>query len=121
MDYQTTLKVKSTACPGVSFAVRRSSFSRRLILLRQVRDLLAQMDFQSGGASQADQFAAAHLQKQVDLTYLRWGLALVDGLKIDGEAANADTVIDRGPEELVREVLTAIHQQLGLSEDQRKN
>ena len=53
--------------------------------------------------------------------YLRWALVGVDGLEIDGEAATAEQLLDRGPEELAREIVVAIKEECGLSEAERKN
>ena len=52
--------------------------------------------------------------------YLSWGLVSVEGLKIDGEAATVAHLIEKGPEELTREIVSTIKGQCGLSEAERK-
>jgi hypothetical protein len=42
-------------------------------------------------------------------------------LMIDGEAATAAQLLEKGPEALAREVVNAIKEQCGLSEAERKN
>jgi hypothetical protein len=42
-------------------------------------------------------------------------------LTIDGEAANAERLIDKGPDQLAREIVESIKQQCGLSDAERKN
>jgi hypothetical protein len=64
---------------------------------------------------------AGLLQAEIDRVYLDWGLANVSGLEIDGERAGPLDLVDRGPEELVREALAAVKAGAGLSEAERKN
>ena len=68
-----------------------------------------------------DEAEAALLAAEIDREYLRWGLARVDGLEIDGEAATPASLREAGPETLVREALRAVRREAGLSEDERKN
>ena len=53
--------------------------------------------------------------------YLRWGLREISGLLIDGEAATHELLLDRGPEDLVREILTSIRSECGLNPEESKN
>ena len=53
--------------------------------------------------------------------YLQWGLLSIEGLIIDGEPATATRLLEKGPEDLTREVVCAIKEQCGLSEPERKN
>jgi hypothetical protein len=53
--------------------------------------------------------------------YLQWGLVRIEGLVIDGEAATAVQLLEKGPEDLASEVVGAIKEQCGLSETERKN
>jgi hypothetical protein len=53
--------------------------------------------------------------------YLQWGLVKIDGLVIDGEAASTAQLLEKGPEDLAREVVGAIKEQCGLTEAERKN
>jgi hypothetical protein len=53
--------------------------------------------------------------------YLHWGLLSIEGLTIDGEPATAERLLEKGPEDLAREVVSAIKGQCALSEPERKN
>jgi len=64
---------------------------------------------------------AALLAGEIDRIYLRWGLRRVTGLEIDGEEVTAERLLEKGPEELVQEVLRAVRREAGLSEAERKN
>ena len=52
---------------------------------------------------------------------MEWGLLGIDGLTIDGEAADAASVIERGPEALCREIVHEIRRECGLTDEERKN
>lgn len=52
---------------------------------------------------------------------LRWGLAAIDGLKINGEAATVETLIKSGPYELTMEILAVIDNVSALSSEKLKN
>ena len=58
---------------------------------------------------------------ELDAMYLQWGLVSVDGFSIDGEAATALHLLEKGPEDLAREIVCAIREQCGLTEAERKN
>ena len=122
MEYASQVEVESRAFPGVRLTVRRMSFGRRLELTRQVQELAKKLAFLAAGekdaASEAEQ---ALLGAEVDRAYLRWGLAGVEGIDIDGMAATAESLIAAGPEALVREALEAVRREAGLSADERKN
>ncbi len=49
------------------------------------------------------------------------GWRAVEGLIIDGEAATVTQLLEKGPEDLAREIVGAIREQCGLSEAERKN
>ena len=119
--YESVLKIESTTTPGVSFVVNRISFGRRMELSRRVRELTQKSQFLEAGSEASDKIEAGILALEVDAMYLRWALARVDGLKIDGETATVDQMIERGPDDLTREIVDAIKRQCGLSESERKN
>ena len=48
-------------------------------------------------------------------------LETVEGLRIDDKVATKQSLIARGPEKLVEEILVAIKNEIELPEDQRKN
>ena len=123
MRYESTVEVASEKNPGVRFVVERMSFGRRLELIRQLKGLLGKLEFLAAAAGpSADREAeAALLAGEIDRIYLRWGLRQVMGLEIDGEPVTAENLIQRGPEELVEEILGAIRREAGLSAVERKN
>ena len=122
MTYESTVTVESAKYPGVRFTVRRMSFGRRLELTRTVKERLGRLEFLAAGESGvSDETEAALLTGEIDREYGAWGLAAVDGLEIDGEPATPQSLIEKGPEPLVAEVLEAVYREAGLSEDERKN
>ncbi len=119
-DYQSIAWHKSRYLEQVSFAVRRSSLAQRIELTERARRLTLKHEFLASG-DLSDQLTASLSELLVRRLYLEWGLAEVKGLKIDGEQASTETVIERGPEELADEIIEAIKAETGLSEDERKN
>lgn len=89
--------------------------------MKEVRELASRYEFLRAGADPLDQFEAQRVEQEIALVYLTWGVLRVDGLEIDGEPATPSRLIQLGPEELVREALSAVIGQLGLSEEERKN
>lgn len=121
MTYESTRTVASETCEGVTFRIARISFARRLELTRRVREIARQVEFQQAGDGLQDKIDAALSSGEIDRVYLEWGLAGVDGLTIDGEAANPQSVIGRGPESLCREIVREVRHECGLTEEERKN
>jgi hypothetical protein len=122
MTYDSTKCVESRECAGVRFTVYRMSFGRRLELTRKVRELLGRLEFvRAGPGGNADDAEAALLAGEIDREYARWGLASIEGLEIDGQAATPEVLIEKGPEKLLAEVLAAIRREAGLDEEARKN
>ena len=122
MTYESTVSVESAQYPGVRFTVKRMSFGRRLELTRKVKERLGRLEFLAAGESgPADDTEAALLTGEIDREYGAWGLTAVDGLEIDGEPATPQSLMEKGPEPLVGEVLEAVYREAGLSEDERKN
>jgi len=122
MNYTSSLEMESRAIPGVTFRLRRVSFGRRLELARILRDRLeaiAQLALTPEGPARDAETAL--LAAEIDAIHLRWGLAKIEGLEIDGAPATADSLIEAGPEELVKEVLAAIRHETGLDAEERKN
>lgn len=108
--------------PDVRFRLRRISFGRRLELARLLRDRMESIErlalLPEGEARQAE---TALLSAEIDAIHIRWGLAAIEGLEIDGAPATADSLIEAGPEDLVQEILAGVRQETGLSADERKN
>lgn len=122
MEYESQVETPSRAAPGVRFRVRRMSFGRRLELTRRLQEQAKRLAFLSAAESgEGVEAERALLGAEIDREYLRWGLAGLDGLAIDGEAATVESLIEAGPEELVREALEAVKREAGLSEKERKN
>ena len=71
--------VESRVAPGVTFAVARMSFGRRVELMRRVRELARRMEFLEAGGDPGDQMDAALLQAEIDRLYLVWGLQASQG------------------------------------------
>lgn len=123
MQYESTVEVRSEKIPGVRFTVERMSFGRRLELIRQLKSWLGRLEFVKAGNGDGpeQQAEAALVAGEIDRIYLRWGLRGIAGLAIDGETVTPEGLVEKGPEELVREVLEAIRREAGLSEAERKN
>ena len=118
-ESETTLEAKST--PGVRYTIRRISFALRGDLARRVRELSGREEFHAAGDSVQDRIEASVLANEIDQLYLRWGLAGLSGLTIDGEEATVETLITKGPEDLALEIAAAVKRQIGLTEEERKN
>lgn len=107
--------------PGVSFAIARMTFGRRLELMKRVRDLAVRIEYFDAGRDEKNRIEASLLGAEMDKVYLAWGLEEVRGLALDGEAATPSALVERGPEALVHEALAAIKAECGLTETERKN
>ena len=119
--YDSILKIESQAMPGVKFAIHRVSFGRRMDLARRVREISQRVEFLEAGSELQEKIEANLLRQEIEATYVRWGLAGMEGLRIDGEPATVDLLLERGPEGLTQEIAACIKAQCGLSEDERKN
>jgi hypothetical protein len=113
--------VASEAIRGVELVVARMTFGRRLELMRRVRDLAARIEYFEAGRDEKNRMEASLLGAEMDKLYLAWGLEEVRGLLLDGVPATPESLVERGPEALVHEALTAIRAECGLSEAERKN
>jgi hypothetical protein len=111
---------QSQTVPEVRFAIKRISLASRLELTKQLRELTLRYEFLNAGET-ADQLEAAMSDLLVRKLYIEWGLAEIQGLAIDGEPATAALLIQKGPENLTGEIISAIRQEIELSEDERKN
>jgi hypothetical protein len=121
MTYESTVRCESAVLPGVSFEITRMSFGRRMSLVRELRGIAARAEYHKAGASGEDAIEATLLEAEADRVYLRWGLARVAGLDIDGAPATADTLFSAGPERLCREIVQRIRSESFLSAEERKN
>lgn len=119
--YESVLSMNSKATPGVKFSIHRISFGRRMELSRRIREISQKAEFLQASTELHEKIEANILAQEIDAMYLEWGLVGIEGLIIDGEVATAEQLLEKGPEELTREVVTAIKSQCGLSEAERKN
>ena len=123
MQYESRVEIVSQRIPGVRYAVEKMSFGRRLELIRELKRLLGRLQFVLADATgnPEQQAEAALLAGEINRIYLRWGLRKLTGLQIDGEPVTQENLIEKGPEELVEEILQAIRREAGLSGAERKN
>jgi hypothetical protein len=119
--YDSIVSMESKAAPGVRFAIHRISFGRRMELSRRVREISRKAEFLEASTELHEKIEANILAQEIDAMYLQWGLVSVDGLIIDGEEATGLQLMEKGPEDLAREVVGAIKDQCGLTEAERKN
>jgi hypothetical protein len=119
--YDSIVAIESKAAPGVRFAIHRISFGRRMELSRRIREISRKAEFLEASTELHEKIEANILAQEIDSMYLQWGLVSVDGLIIDGERATAAQLLEKGPEDLAREVVNAIKEQCGLNETERKN
>jgi hypothetical protein len=97
------------------------SLGRRIGLARKIREAGRKLEFLEAGGDLREKLDAAVLQGEVDRAYIEWGLEAIEGLEIDGEAATAQSLIERGPADLTAEILSRIRSECGLNESERKN
>ena len=119
--YESYVKRESKCRPGVRFKVHPVSFGRRVDLSRRLRELSQKAQFHEAGDDLQDKIEANLIASEIEATYLRWGLVNVEALSIDGETATVESLIEKGPEDLAREIIGEIKSQCGLSEAERKN
>jgi hypothetical protein len=121
LQYESVVSIESKAVPGVRFVIHRISFGRRMELSRRVRELSRRAEFLEAGPEMHEKIEASILAQEIDAMYIHWGLLSIEGLTIDGEPATAALLLEKGAENLTREIVSAIKEQCGLSEPERKN
>ncbi len=119
-SYQSLLWLESECFPGVEFSLRKISLAQRIDLSARARELTLRNEFLKAGPL-ADNLEAAMANALVEKLYVEWAVSDIRGLKIDGEPASVNLLLQRGPEALVHEMADAIRQHLDLSETERKN
>ena len=120
-SYESVITLRSKLIPGGTFAIYRISFGRRMELSRRAREISIKAEFLEAGNQLQEKIEAGLLAQEVDAMYLTWGLVSIAGLTIDGEPATAANLLERGPDDLTKEIVGAIKEQCGLSEAERKN
>jgi hypothetical protein len=121
VNYQSSKVFQSKTLPGVRFAVQRMSFGRRLELCHRIREIAPKLEFLEAGTEFGEKVEANLLGQEIENLYLRWGLASVEGIRIDGDLPAAELLIAKGPEPLAKEIVAAIQAECGLTEEERKN
>lgn len=118
--YSSVTWHESQAVPGARFAIRQVSLAQRIELAKNVRELVSKYEFLKAGdtGEQLDASLADLLARRL---YLAWGVTRLEGLRIDGEEATIELLINKGPEELTSEIFEAIRRAIGLSDEERKN
>lgn len=111
----------SRVLKGVRFEVARISLARRAEITRRMRASLSELEFRGGSEDVIERLAASHLEASIDRVYIECGLLAIEGLEIDGERAGAESLVERGPEGLSREIAEAVRRQCRLTEEERKN
>lgn len=119
-NHSSLLWHKSEVAPGVGYAIRRVSLLQRIELTKKVRELTIKHEFLNSGEN-TDKLTASLADLLVRRLYLEWGLAELNGLIIDDQPATVERLIEKGPEVLSDEIVTKVREELGLSEEERKN
>jgi hypothetical protein len=136
VKYTSTIPFESALFPGVTGQIRRMSAARRDDLAMwiaeaqsRIHEVLLELE---AAEAEADGVAKAiatqklsdellRLDRSVRSVHLRWGVKSLEGLEIDGHAADVELLIEAGPEELIFELAAEVRKVLGLSENERKN
>src|ERR1700691_6637934 len=96
VHYDSLISIDSKAAPGVTFAIYRISFGRRMELSRRVREISRKAEFLEAGTELHEKIEANILAQEIDAMYVNWGLVSIEGLIIDGEPATADKLLVKG-------------------------
>jgi hypothetical protein len=121
VSYESVVSIESTVIAGVIFSINRISFGRRMDLSKRIREISQRVEFLEAGDQLREKIEANILSQEINAMYLRWGLAALDGLTIDGEAATVAQLIEKGPEDLMLEIVSKIKEQCGLNDAELKN
>jgi hypothetical protein len=119
--WNSSRRIRSEVMPFVEFTIVRMTFGRRLELMKLVRDLAARIEYFDAGREEKNRMEASLLSAEIDRLYIEWGLEEIRGLDLDGEPANPQSLVEKGPEDLFREILGAVKAECGLNESERKN
>jgi len=119
--YESECLVESKAMPGVKYRIRKISFERRMELMRRIRDLARRAEFLEASVDTADKMDAALALAEIDRVYVLWGVEAIQGLRVNGQVADANLLAAEGPEELFRELLAEVRRAAGLGAEERKN
>ena len=118
-EYASLAWHESQAVPSVRFAIRRITLTQRLELAKRIRDLSLREEFLKAGGT-PEQLESSICDLLTRKALIEWGLAAVTGIRIDGQSATAQLIIDKGPESLTDEIVSAIQREAGLSGTRKK-
>jgi hypothetical protein len=142
-ESKVTIEARAPEFAGVRFVLRKMTEGRRIRLRMQLAAAQARihelMDEQKRLAAEVgaatveevrDPEAARQIAKltreMADLadnemtpTWVRWGLASIEGLEIDGEPATVESLIESGPPDLYQEVAEAVRKEAGLTAEEQ--
>lgn len=119
--HESSVWLEAESAAGVTYRIARLSLKRRAALMREMAEALAELEFQDAGQDWRSRLRAGELRLRIEAAYVRWGLLEIRGLTIDGVAADAGSLIERGPEPLGREIARRIRAEAGLAPDELKN
>lgn len=113
--------VEARSVAGVRLWLWNVTLARRIELTRAVHEITVEQEFHAGGGSERGRAAAVLASLRAEAEVLRWGLAGVDGLVVDGVRVGVEDFVEKAPERLAREALREIQRASALTELERKN
>jgi hypothetical protein len=120
--YESAVWRESRLWPEVQFRVLRMSLLRRHRLMGELRTLATEEAFhRAAPADTHSAISANELQTCIDEMVIRTALLEIRGLRIDGQQATVDSLLESGPENLAREIAEAIAEESSLDDNERKN
>jgi len=136
MNYCSKTTHESKTCPGVSFSLKKMTERRRILREMTVADLRTKVNEGSaaiktamenidntmaGGLDKLNRDFAMLLHAEWYPAWIRWGVASIENLDIDGKPATIETLIESAPTELLEEIFLTILKESGLSTVEEKN
>lgn len=120
-QYESAVWRESRARPGIRYQVLRMSLLRRHRLLQELKELAAEQRFHAAQEGLESEVSAAELRGRIDQKVIRAALLQIEGLRIGGERATVESLLEDGPEDLAYEIAEAIADESFLNEEERKN
>ncbi|MGD0581282.1 MAG: hypothetical protein ABSC08_20495 [Bryobacteraceae bacterium] len=103
------------------YQVLRMSLLRRHRLMQELKELAAEQRFHAAKEGVESAIATAELRGRIDERVIRAALVQIEGLRIGGEPATVESLLEDGPEDLAYEIAKAIADESFLNEEERKN
>lgn len=132
-QYTSSKTVESQFAPGVVYTLRKQTERRRAereLSFAPLREkFVALTEKYEALRAEADKLKelvlASHemslfVFKEWYPAWIRWGIAKIEGLEIDGAVADVERLIEEGPDELIQEAVK-VAESGGLSLDEQKN